>query len=80
MATSVQVEHAKETPNQSEHPNESGKDSVSDGSGVSLSVSAYDVIQQYSEAELHGEYEEQYFGFTADSVADNCKLRNCITG
>ena len=38
-----------------------------------VSASAYEAIQQYSEAELHGEYEAQYFGFTADSVADGRK-------
>ncbi len=31
-------------------------------------------LQQYSEAELHGEYEAQYFGFTADVVTDSCKF------
>ena len=45
---------------------------MSTDSAVS-SASAYKAIQQYSEAELHGEYEAQYFGFTADSVADGRK-------
>ena len=70
--------NTNENQNLGERTNDSGisggDSAAADGTGVSLSASAYDVIQQYSEAELHGEYEEQYFGFTADSVADNCKF------
>ena len=72
--------NTNDNQNLNERTNESstsgGDSTAADGTGVSLSASAYEVIQQYSEAELHGEYEEQYFGFTADSVADNCKFHS----
>ena len=53
--------NTNDNQNLNERTNESstsgGDSTAADGTGVSLSASAYEVIQQYSEAELHGEYE-----------------------